>query len=116
MFKTKIIEVGKSADYFRGKGLVVLFSEAVDGIPMDYSYKINKKPVNGDISSDMSVYLNDEPYRITAVGKDVFQNLNEYGHITMRFDGSTEANMPGTLYLEEKELPMIDENMEIEIR
>lgn len=116
MFKTKIIEVGKSADYFRGQGLMVLFSEAVEGIPMDYSYRIYKVPVTDNIQEGMAVYLDDEPYKITAVGNDVCHNLNEYGHITMRFDGSKKATMPGTLYLEEKKLPDIDEDMAVEIR
>lgn len=115
MFKTNIIQIGKAADYFRSQGLLVLFSDETDGISPDYCYKINRKPIAGEIEEGMVLYLDQQPYTITAVGSDVKDNLDKYGHITMRFDGSRSAELPGTLYLEKKSLPLIDTGMEVKI-
>lgn len=115
MFKTNIIEIGKSANYFREQGLLILFSDLTEGISVDYCYKIESQPVLEKIQPGMSVMIGDEAYEITAVGDKVQFNLTKYGHITMRFDGSKEAVMPGTVYLEDKSLPEIECGMEVKI-
>jgi PTS system glucitol/sorbitol-specific IIA component len=48
----------------------------------------------------------DQEYRITYVGDEVRTNLENLGHITLRFDGNTEG-LGGSVYLEEKALPII---------
>ncbi|MBS4162628.1 PTS sorbitol transporter subunit IIA, partial [Klebsiella pneumoniae] len=40
-------------------------------------------------------------------GEAVAQNLANLGHITLKFDGASTAELPGTLYLEQKELPKV---------
>ena len=47
--------------------------------------------------------------------KEPGKNLNQLGHITMSFTGDSTANLPGTLYLEAKEIPEITEGTEIAI-
>lgn len=36
---------------------------------------------------------------MTAVGDVAEQNLRELGHITLRFDGQTAAEYPGTVHV-----------------
>ncbi|AGK52383.1 PTS system glucitol/sorbitol-specific transporter subunit IIA [Bacillus sp. 1NLA3E] len=52
--------------------------------------------------------IDNEKFDITPVGDLVQRNLTTLGHITVRFDGSTKPELPGTLYLEDKEIPSID--------
>ena len=46
-------------------------------------------------------------YKITCVGEEAPVTLAGLGHCTIRFNGMTEAELPGTLYVEEKPVPEI---------
>ena len=47
----------------------------------------------------------DEIHRITAVGDEAPVTLAGLGHMTINMSGKTEAELPGTLYTEEAEIP-----------
>ncbi|PLR79063.1 hypothetical protein CU633_02435 [Bacillus sp. V3-13] len=59
--------------------------------------------------------FNNEKFDITSVGDIVQKNLTTLGHITLRFDGSTTPDLPGTLYLENKQIPLIELGTELKI-
>ncbi|HAP8255329.1 TPA: PTS sorbitol transporter subunit IIA, partial [Enterococcus faecium] len=40
---------------------------------------------------------------------------NELGHITIKFDGSHEPELPGTMYVEDKEMPHLRKGTIIKI-
>ncbi|MDU1625835.1 MAG: PTS glucitol/sorbitol transporter subunit IIA, partial [Staphylococcus epidermidis] len=48
-------------------------------------------------------------------GTSVNKNLRDLGHITIKFDGSISAEQSGTLYVENKEMPKIQEGTVIKI-
>lgn len=105
VYETEIIDFGSSAEMFKAENMVILFGENAPDDLADYSYIINIHPINGNIEPGMVVSFNEKSYEITAVGDVVEKNLGDLGHITLKFDGAREAELPGTLYLEDKELP-----------
>lgn len=105
VYETKIVSIGSDAEMFKAEEMMVLFGKDAPEDLADYSYIIDVNAINGNIEAGMVVSLDDQSYGITAVGDVVEKNLGNLGHITLKFDGSDEPTLPGTLHLESKELP-----------
>lgn len=115
LYKTKVINIGNEAEMFREEGMIILFGENAPESLSDYCYNIKVEPVAGEIEAGMELSIGSEKYSVTAVGSVVRKNLSELGHITIKFDGSREAELPGTLYVENRALPEITIGEEISI-
>ncbi|MFX3619219.1 MAG: PTS glucitol/sorbitol transporter subunit IIA [Sporolactobacillus sp.] len=115
IYENQVQSIGSLAKEFLNEKMVILFGEQAPSGLKDYCYGIGVKPIDGAIRVGDCVLFNDKRYTITAIGNLVQKNLVDLGHITMKFDGSTVPELPGTLYLEEKELPVIDIGTTIEI-
>jgi glucitol/sorbitol PTS system EIIA component len=50
--------------------------------------------------------ISGEEYKIVCVGDEVQTNLQNLGHITLRFDGSKEGQ-GGSVYLEDVAVPTV---------
>lgn len=108
VYETKVVDLGSEAAMFLEENMLILFGEEVPKDLANYSYIIKVNTLNGTIESGMDVIIDGKTYKITAVGDVVNKNLSNLGHITLKFDGSTKAELPGTLYLEEKALPNVN--------
>lgn len=116
VYETEIVDFGSSAEMFKAENMMILFGDNAPDDLADYSYIIKIHSVNGKIEPGMVVSFNEESYEITAVGGVVEKNLGDLGHITLKFDGAREAELPGTLYLENKELPDVEVGTTISIQ
>ncbi|WP_353421484.1 PTS glucitol/sorbitol transporter subunit IIA [Staphylococcus delphini] len=115
MYQTEVKSIGVSAEAFISEKMVILFGENAPQELVDFCYIIQVNDVE-DIDETQKLYVDGVSYDITKVGNAVEKNLNELGHITLKFDGSTVAEQSGTLYLEDKPLPEIKEGTVIEIK
>jgi PTS system glucitol/sorbitol-specific IIA component len=55
--------------------------------------------LNGILQAGIQFELGQHRYPVTAVGSVAEMNLRELGHITLRFDGQSEAEFPGTVHV-----------------
>ena len=116
IYQTKIISIGKMANSFSEAKLIILFGNSVPPELKDYCYEINVSKLSATPDSSMILSINNIEYNITAVGNDVYKNLSELGHVTLNFNGATIADLPGTIYLENKSIPNINVNDIITIK
>lgn len=100
-FDTQINNIGPSVTDFLGEKMLILFGENAPAELAEYCLLINVKNVEGDIEVGDKLLLGNHEYKITAVGDAVKKNLSSLGHITLKFDGSKNPELPGTLYLED---------------
>ena len=107
IYKTKINKIGALASAFSDEKMLILFGEGAPEELKDYCLSIDIQPVEEDVMKGDELLLGGESYKVTAVGEAVAQNLANLGHITLKFDGASTAELPGTLYLEQKELPKV---------
>lgn len=105
VYETEIVDFGSSAEMFKAEKMVILFGDNAPDDLADFSYIIKMRSINGNIEPGMVISFDEQSYQITAVGEVVEKNLSDLGHITLNFDGSQEADLPGTLYLEDAALP-----------
>lgn len=116
IYENNVISVGKLASRFKEDKIMLLFGkESINRSIKEYSYLIDKVSAKETIRAGQKMLIGDKEYEITAVGDIAEKNLNEIQHITLKFDGSKTPEFPGTLYLEEKELPEISNGTKIKI-
>ncbi|NLH35084.1 MAG: PTS glucitol/sorbitol transporter subunit IIA [Lactococcus chungangensis] len=115
IFETIVQEIGAEAALFADDKMLILFGDnAPEGLK-EYAYQIIINRAKEEITTEMILAIGKTDFKITAVGNLVTKNLNQLGHITMKFTGETTAELPGTLYLEGKEIPIITVGTKITI-
>ncbi|MHA6602555.1 PTS glucitol/sorbitol transporter subunit IIA [Aerococcus urinae] len=107
IYQTEVKNIGADAELFKSENMIILFGEDAPADLADYCYNIDVNPIQGTIEAGQTISFDDQDYKITAVGSVVEKNLTDLGHISVRFDNSTEADLAGTIYVEQKELPEI---------
>lgn len=115
IYKNKIKSIGDLADSFLGEKMFILFGDGAPQELKDFCYNIEVVEADEEIKAGQKLYINNKSFEITSVGDVVQRNLTSLGHITLRFDGATFPELPGTLYLENKEIPSIDLGTELKI-
>lgn len=107
IFETQVIAIGEDAEDFKQEDMLLLFGEDAPPELSDFCYKILIQPIQQTITPGMTVCFNENTYEITAVGEVAEENLRNLGHITINFNGATTCDMPGTIYVEHKDLPTL---------
>lgn len=100
IYSTTVGEIGDEVDSFLGEGMFILFGQGAPDTLKDYCYIVDVNASTAAIEPGQHLHLDDEFFRITAVGDVARQNLDGLGHITVVFNGATEARMHGSVYVE----------------
>jgi PTS system glucitol/sorbitol-specific IIA component len=107
IYQTKVEEIGDQVNSFLDEGMFILFGEGAPDALKDYCYIVDITASTGVIEPGQHLHLGDELFAITAVGEVARQNLDGLGHITVVFNGATEADMHGSVYVEAKAPPRL---------
>jgi PTS system glucitol/sorbitol-specific IIA component len=106
IYNTTITMIGELAAAFYEEKLMILFKDNAPEELAAYCVLHDKNEVLDIVKDGDILVIADEEYTISYVGDEVQKNLEDLGHITLRFDGEKEG-LGGSLYLEDKALPMI---------
>lgn len=115
IYENKVKSIGPFANSFLEEKMLILFGTGAPQDLKDFCYHIDVVEAEGEIQAGDKLFINHVPFEITSAGNLVQRNLTTLGHITLRFDGSTTPELPGTLYLENKEIPAIETGTELKI-
>jgi PTS system glucitol/sorbitol-specific IIA component len=115
IYGNKVKSIGSLANSFLEEKMLILFGSEAPQDLKDFCYNIDIVNADGEIQAGHKLIINNDIFEITAVGNLVQRNLTTLGHITLRFDGSTTPELPGTLYLENKDIPPIELGAELKI-
>ncbi|RFU68579.1 PTS sorbitol transporter subunit IIA [Bacillus sp. V59.32b] len=115
IYENKVKNIGPMANAFLEEKMFILFGTEAPQDLKDFCYNIDVVDANGEIQVGQKLLIDNKEFEITAVGNLVQRNLTTLGHITLRFDGATTPELPGTLYLENNEIPAIELNTELKI-
>ena len=108
-------ELGKDIMMMNGGDFIIIFGDSAPAELRDYCYSVDVNPINGEIKAGQTLKIDENEYKITCVGEEAPVTLAGLGHCTIRFNGMTEAELPGTLYVEEKAVPEIKVGTTIQI-
>lgn len=115
IYETVVKGTGSLASAIAEEHMIILFGDNAPAELKDYCILIDITDLNGNIQAGDVVSIGDNQYKVTSVGNVVDQNLGSLGHITLNFNGATEAEMAGTLHLEQAEVPAVEAGTKITI-
>ena len=115
IYNTEVTKLGEMVEEFYGEKMIILFKDNAPDELADYCVLHGKNELTEEIKTGDIFKIDGEEYKVTAVGDEVHKNLGDLGHICVRFDGSTNAELPGSLYLENKDIKAIKEGTVLEI-
>ena len=104
IYSTEIQEIGLNAKEFLNEEIIVLFGFNAPPDLRPYCFLIDQNNLEESIEVDDTLLINDDSYKIIAVGDQVNKNLKDLGHITINFKGDTSNVMSGSLYVEKKQI------------
>ncbi|ACS85938.1 PTS glucitol/sorbitol transporter subunit IIA [Musicola paradisiaca] len=99
VWQATIRAVGQEAEAMRQDNRVILFSDCVPPDLGAYCLLHQDDEWFQPLAVDQQLELDGKNYVITAVGDVANHNLRELGHITLLFDGSATAELPGTVHV-----------------
>jgi len=108
VYSSTVTAVGALVPDFREQGILVFFGENAPEELHEFSilHKVDnhkRAPIVGDI-----IAINDDEFTVLAVGSVASENLLNLGHLDLKANGLTEAELPGDVNVELRELPMIN--------
>lgn len=115
IYENEVKALGASVDEFAGGNMFIIFGENAPDELKDYCYLVSVNPINGTIAPGQYLQVDSKEYRITAVGEEAPVTLAGLGHMTINMSGKTEAELPGSLYTEEAEVPYIQVGTKLRI-
>jgi PTS system glucitol/sorbitol-specific IIA component len=117
IYLSEVTEIGPEVAEFLESGLLILFE---DGAPPELAeMSVMHKPESvreeppeaGDI-----LVIGDREFRITAIGEKAWTNVQVLGHAVFKFNGATEVELPGEIYLEERGYENLGEEIQPGVR
>lgn len=105
IYDNKVKGMGDAVLDFKDAGMFILFGDNAPDTLKDYCYTIDVLPIAAQIEAGQKAIIDGKEYKLTAVGDVVMKNLGNLGHVTFSFTGETEPELPGTIYLEQSEVP-----------
>ena len=115
IYKNQVKALGACVEEFKAEGIFIMFGDNAPDELKDYCYAVSVEPINGQIAAGQTLCIDDNEYKITAVGHEAPVTLAGLGHCTVCFSGSTEVELPGTIYVENKPMPVMQEGTIIQI-
>ena len=107
VYRSTVTAVGELVPDFREQGVLVFFGENAPSELHEFSilHKVDiqvRAPHPGDV-----IDINSNTYKVLAVGSVASDNLLNLGHLDLKANGLTEAELPGDVNIDEVELPII---------
>jgi glucitol/sorbitol PTS system EIIA component len=106
IYHTWVTHLGSMVAAFTEEKLIILFQENAPEELAEYCVLHSGNYVADIIQANDVLVISGQDYKIVGVGDDVQTNLQNLGHITLRFDGSKEG-LGGSVYLEDTDVPTV---------
>ncbi|OCG24315.1 PTS glucitol/sorbitol transporter subunit IIA [Gilliamella sp. App2-1] len=100
IYSSKIKQIGEFAQEALADGMLILFKNGAPVDLSDYCFIHSHDDLKQDLQAGQIIQLGKHIYKITAVGDVGSVNFRELGHITLKFDGNSQAELPGAVHVE----------------
>jgi PTS system glucitol/sorbitol-specific IIA component len=103
-YATTVTAVGDEVAEFVSHGLLIWFAE---GAPEElHFFSVLHRPTvtTGGVRPGDTVRIDDQEFKVTAVGAVANDNMVNLGHMDLKANGDTEAPLPGDICLEQQPL------------
>ena len=115
IYENKVKAEGVCVHEFEEEKILIIFGDDVPEGLADYCYIVSVTPIYGEIKPGQTFKADDLELKITAVGWAVPEILSGLGHCIFKFNGASDEDLPGTICVEEHDLPNIGVGSVIQI-
>ena len=109
-YETVIKKVGEMVGEGMEENLIILFNDNAPEMYHEYCLLHTITELKEEIKTGDVFCMDTQEYKVTAVGSGANKTIDELGHATIKFDGGTEAENPGTIHVEAKKILLNGEN------
>ncbi|MGL4860650.1 MAG: PTS glucitol/sorbitol transporter subunit IIA [Enterobacteriaceae bacterium] len=99
IYQTSFSAMGRLAAESLQDNMLITFCEAAPQAIRDYCFITRPALLTDTLRPGLLLELVNQRYPVTAVGRLAQQNLQELGHITLRFDANSQAEYPGCVHV-----------------
>lgn len=116
-YHATVTAIGELAVEFIAEGILVFFSTTAPEELQEHAVvHDNTSGQTDDVQVGDTVVIEGQEFPVLAVGSVANENLRNLGHLVLKFNGSSEAEMQGDVNVPEGAIPEITPGTQIEIR
>lgn len=106
-YETRVVEIGPLVGEFIEHKILVFFRAGVPAELAEFSILHEPGDSFTEIHPGDTIAIGRQTYQVTAVGDVANNNIRLLGHLILKCNGLTTAELPGDVCVEDKELPPI---------
>ena len=112
IYRTEIKEIGPEVPEFLEQGLLITFAVGAPpelaemSVLHEPTHRRERAPEPGDVLA-----IGPLEFRITAIGEKAWKNVMDLGHAVFAFNGATEVELPGQIYVEPQGAELLSEEI-----
>jgi len=114
-YQAEVTQIGPLVGEFIDAGILVFFGEGAPPELIEFSIIHNGSKLEKDIVAGDTVFIDDHDYQVLAVGEVANTNFRNLGHLILKFNGKSKAELPGDVCVEKKLVPAIDIGSQLRI-
>lgn len=106
-YKARVTSIGPFVSEFIDHNILVLFGESAPEELAEFALIHDGQTLHSPLAAGDRVSIDSHSFEILAVGEVASQNLENLGHLVLKFNGEKEVEMPGDVCVEKRPLPPI---------
>ena len=114
-FEANVTAIGPFVSEFLDHNIIVLFGESAPEELAEFAIIHDGTRLAAPLAAGDRVCIDDDCFSILAVGEVANQNLENLGHLVLKFNGEQEVEMPGDVCVESRKLPPIKTGTKIRV-
>lgn len=115
-YSAKFTQIGPLVSEFVDNGILVLFGDNAPEELAEFAVLHDGKKLSKPVAPGDHIVIGLNTFLVLAVGEVANLNLENLGHLVLKFNGQSSVEMPGDVCLESKALPPIDVGMVLTIQ
>jgi len=115
LYKSSVTEIGELVPSFIAEGMLVFFGESAPEELRTFCIIHKLEHAEGQVKAGDFVSIDGHEFEILSVGSVANDNLYNLGHLNLKANGNTVADLPGDVSIAKVDLPEVKIGTQIEI-
>lgn len=115
LYKSSVTEIGELVPSFIAEGMLVFFGESAPEELRTFCIIHKLEHAEGQVKEGDFVSIDGHEFEILSVGSVANDNLYNLGHLNLKANGNTVADLPGDVSIAKVDLPEVKIGTQIQI-
>lgn len=115
LYKSSVTEIGELVPSFIAEGMLVFFGESAPEELRTFCIIHKLEHAEGQVKTGDFVSIDGHEFEVLSVGSVANDNLYNLGHLNLKANGNTVADLPGDVSIAKVDLPEVKIGTQIEI-